>query len=67
MIRMHSKYDNMHMNGIFYALICINNHVITSISYMLLHTQCLLDACMGLACIHVMLTQHLKGTIIKDF
>ena len=27
MIEMHSKYDNMHTNGMFYALICINNHV----------------------------------------
>ena len=25
---MHSKYDNMHKNGIFYALICIKNHII---------------------------------------
>ena len=24
MIEMHSKYDNMHTNGMFYALICIN-------------------------------------------
>ena len=35
MINMHSKYDTMHRNGIFYALIFINNHVITSISCML--------------------------------
>ena len=27
MIEMHSKYDYMHENGMFYALICINNHV----------------------------------------
>ena len=27
MIDMHSKYNNMHKNGIFYALICINNHI----------------------------------------
>ena len=32
---MHSKYDNMHKNEMFYALICINNHLITSINYML--------------------------------
>ena len=32
---MHSKYDNMHNDEIFYALICINNHVISSINYML--------------------------------
>ena len=31
---MHSKYDNMHMNGMFYALICINNYIITSLSCM---------------------------------
>ena len=24
----HSKYDNMHKNGIFYVFICINNHII---------------------------------------
>ena len=35
MIDMHSKYDNMHNNGIFYALICINNHIIKCINYML--------------------------------
>ena len=35
MINMYSKYDNMHMNVMFYALIYINNHIITSISYML--------------------------------
>ena len=28
MIDMHSKYDNMYKNGMFYALICINNHII---------------------------------------
>ena len=27
MIEMHSKYDNMHTNRIFNALICINNHI----------------------------------------
>ena len=32
---MHSKYDNMHKNRIFYALICINNHVINRINCML--------------------------------
>ena len=32
---MHSKYDNMHRNIMFYALICINNHVIANISCML--------------------------------
>ena len=28
MIDIYSKYDNMHKNGMFYALICINNHII---------------------------------------
>ena len=28
MIEMHSKYDNMHTNGMFYALFCINNHAL---------------------------------------
>ena len=32
---MQSKYDNLHINGMFYALICINHHVNTSISCML--------------------------------
>ena len=32
---MHSKYDDMYRNEIFYALIYISNHVIISISYML--------------------------------
>ena len=32
MMNMHSKYDNMHRNGMFYAFIDINNHVIVSIS-----------------------------------
>ena len=35
MMNMHSKYNNMHKNKMFYALNCINNHVITSISYVL--------------------------------
>ena len=38
MIIMKSKYDNMHNNRIFYALICINNHVITGINCMLSHS-----------------------------
>ena len=32
---MHSKYDNMHINGIFYALFCINNHVLLGSDCML--------------------------------
>ena len=28
MIYMHSKYDNIHKNGIVYALVYINNHII---------------------------------------
>ena len=35
MIEMHSKYDNMHQNGMFYALICINNHIIACINCVL--------------------------------
>ena len=35
MIDMYLNYDNMHKNEMFYALICINNHVIEGISYML--------------------------------
>ena len=32
MIDMHSKYDNMHKNGMFCANICINNHIIICIN-----------------------------------
>ena len=35
MIDIHSKRDNMGKNGMFYALICINNHIIRCIDYML--------------------------------
>ena len=36
MIDIHSKYDNGDKNGMFYALICIDNHITTYISDMLL-------------------------------
>ena len=36
MIDMHSKYDNMHTNEIFNAIISINNHVNSCINCMLL-------------------------------
>ena len=32
---MHSKYDKIYKNVMFYALIEINNHVITCINFML--------------------------------
>ena len=35
MIDIHSKHYNMHKNGIFYALIYINNHKISCIICML--------------------------------
>ena len=35
MIDMYLKYDNMHTNGIFNALNCINNHVNLCINCML--------------------------------
>ena len=35
MIDIHSKYDNMHKNEMFYTLICINNHIISCIIHML--------------------------------
>ena len=35
MIDIYSKYDNMHKNEMFYVLIMINNHIITSINCML--------------------------------
>ena len=39
MIDIHSKYDNMHKNRMFYALIYINNHIITFINSMLLERK----------------------------
>ena len=39
MIDMHSKYANMHLNGMVYVLISINNHIITSINFMLSHVR----------------------------
>ena len=36
MMYIHSKYDNMHKDGIIYALNGTNNHVTLSISYVLL-------------------------------
>ena len=35
MIDMHSKYDNIRENIMFYVLICINGHVIINIHLML--------------------------------
>ena len=35
MIEMHLKYNNMHRNRIFNALICINNHVNLCMNFML--------------------------------
>ena len=32
MIDMHSKYDNMHKNRVWYALIYINNHIIAYVN-----------------------------------
>ena len=39
MIDMHSKYDDMHKNGLFCALMCINNLIIACINYMLSRHQ----------------------------
>ena len=35
MIDIRSKHDNMHKNEIFYASICINNHIISCVNCML--------------------------------
>ena len=35
MLDMHSKYDNRHKNGMFYALIYINNQIIACVNCML--------------------------------
>ena len=35
MIDIYSKHDRMQRNGMFYDLICINNHIILCINYML--------------------------------
>ena len=32
MIDICSQHDNMHKNGMFYALICISNHIFTCIN-----------------------------------
>ena len=37
MIDIHSKYDSIHTNKIFSALICINNHIMARINYMSSH------------------------------
>ena len=39
MINMHSKYDNMHKNGMYYALNFTKNYVLTSINYILSFTS----------------------------
>ena len=36
MMNMHSKYDNIHRDGMNYTLKCTINHVISSINCMLL-------------------------------
>ena len=41
MIEMHSKYDNMHINVMFYALNCINNHFLSCYDCMLSDTKSL--------------------------
>ena len=38
MINMHSKFDNMHKNGMVYALVYINNIIITYRNFMLSST-----------------------------
>ena len=40
MIDIYLKYDNMKRNGIFYALICIDNHKISCINCMLSPAPC---------------------------
>ena len=45
MMNMDSKYDNMHTNGIFCALIYTNNHVTTRISFILSLSQKASDIC----------------------
>ena len=35
MIDLQSNYDNMHKDEMFYALVCINNHIVTCINCML--------------------------------
>ena len=32
---MHSKYNNMHKNEMFYALIYVNNHILECVNCML--------------------------------
>ena len=35
MVHKHSKYDNMQKNGMFYALICTNNQIISYYNFMI--------------------------------
>ena len=42
MIDMHSKYDTMHKNEMFYVLIFINNHIICVINFILWDTKYIL-------------------------
>ena len=43
MVDMHSKYDNMDTNGMFYALICINNHIIICYQLFLVSLSCMVQ------------------------
>ena len=48
MIDMHSKYDNMHKNEMFYALIYINNHIIVCQNYVLSRVNCRMQRAVSL-------------------
>ena len=58
MIDIHSKYDNMHKNGMFYALICINNHIFSCIICMLSITS------LNVTSIFDILLNHLNTSIV---
>ena len=42
-MNMHSNYDNMPNNGMYYTLKCLNNHLNSSINFMYQFTNLLLN------------------------
>ena len=61
---MHSKYDNMHKNGMFYALLCINNYVITSMNCMLSKYK-MYDTSYIFLYIYMMCSQNMTSIVHK--
>ena len=62
MIYIGSKHDNMHDNGMFYVLICINNHLIICIDCMLSGTSSYVHS--PFICSHLEVKSLAKGLIV---